>query len=156
MVDIVSQAVRSRMMSGIRAKNTKPEMAIRRGLHALGFRFRIHENRLPGKPDLAFPKFKSVILVHGCFWHGHQCHLFRWPKTREDFWRAKIARNIVVDKSALDALLNLDWRVAIVWECSLKGRAKLPIDAVLSRISNWLKSDEPFLEIEGDEARVLV
>ena len=91
MPDIVSPEVRSRMMSGIRGRDTKPELVLRRGLHALGFRYRISPKDVPGKPDMVFPRYHAVILAHGCFWHGHDCHLFRWPSSRREFWRAKIS-----------------------------------------------------------------
>ena len=93
MADVVDRKTRSRMMSGIRGKNTRPELLIRKGLHARGFRFRLHDKRLPGKPDLVLPKYSAVIFVHGCFWHGHDCHLFKWPQSRREFWRKKITRN---------------------------------------------------------------
>lgn len=89
MSDKVSSEVRKRMMSNIRSKNTKPELILRKGLHQLGFRFRLHHRQLPGKPDMVFPKYRAVIFDHGCFWHGHQCHLFKWPATREEFWYQK-------------------------------------------------------------------
>jgi DNA mismatch endonuclease, patch repair protein len=93
MADIVPKAKRSEMMAGIRGKNTRPEMLVRRALHAHGYRFRLHRKDLPGKPDIVLPKYRAVIFVHGCFWHGHDCHLFKWPKTREDFWIQKIKNN---------------------------------------------------------------
>ena len=110
MADVVSAEVRSRMMAGIRGKNTKPEMIIRRGLHARGFRYLLHDKRLPGKPDLVLPKHRAVIFVNGCFWHGHDCPLFKWPKTRKGFWRTKIARNRENDESAVIALRRSGWR----------------------------------------------
>src|SRR3546814_17067015 len=125
MADVVSIDVRSRMMSGIRSTNTKPEMILRRGLHAAGFRFRLHDRRLPGKPDLVFPRYSAVLFAHGCFWHGHNCHLFRLPATRTDFWAAKIDRNRQVDQRSEEALRNLSIRTGIVWECSLKVRTRL-------------------------------
>src|SRR3546814_5856307 len=97
MADVVSIDVRSRMMSGIRSTNTKPEMILRRGLHAAGFRFRLHDRRLTGKPDLVFPRYSAVLFAHGCFWHGHNCHLFRLPATRTDFWAANINSNRQVE-----------------------------------------------------------
>ncbi len=90
MPDVVSRAKRGEMMSGIRGKNTKPELVIRSALHRAGYRFRLHTRSLPGKPDLVLPKYRAAIFVNGCFWHGHDCHLFKWPGTRKDFWRAKI------------------------------------------------------------------
>jgi len=149
MADVVSVDVRSRMMSGIRSTNTKPEMILRRGLHAAGFRFRLHDRRLPGKPDLVFPRYGAVLFAHGCFWHGHNCHLFRLPATRIDFWAAKIDRNRQVDQRSEEALRTLGIRTGIVWECSLKGRTRLPLDAVLDSCAEWLRSNETTLEIRG-------
>lgn len=147
MVDVVTPDVRSRMMSGIRSKNTKPELAIRRGLHALGFRFRIHDAKLPGKPDIVLPRHRAAIFVHGCFWHGHDCSLFKWPSTRIEFWRPKIERNQQLDSDAEANLLNTGWRCAFVWECALKGRRKLGLAAVLEECAGWIKSDANRLEL---------
>lgn len=149
MADVVSPEVRSRMMAGIRGKNTKPEMLIRRGLHAEGFRYRVHAKDLPGKPDLIFPKYRAVIFVHGCFWHGHNCHLFKWPSTRKDFWRKKIERNLEVDLAAQDRLTRLGWRCCLVWECALKGRSRLPDGEVIAKIAKWLPSKKKKKEIRG-------
>ncbi|MQW32010.1 very short patch repair endonuclease [Sinorhizobium meliloti] len=149
MVDIVTAEVRSRMMSGIRGTNTKPEILLRKGLHALGFRFRLHDRSLPGKPDIVLPRYKAVIFAHGCFWHGHDCHLFKWPSTRPEFWQAKIARNRAVDERTEVALSEAGWRQAIVWECALKGKTRLPLEEVLLACAEWLKSDRPRLEIRG-------
>lgn len=134
-------------MSGIRSKNTKPELVIRRGLHALGFRFVLHDDRLAGTPDIVLPKHRAVILVHGCFWHGHGCSLFKWPATRQEFWRTKIERNKHLDAAAEEAILAAGWRCAVVWECALKGTRKLGLDAVLKRCAQWIDSDEPRLEL---------
>lgn len=151
--DIVSPAVRSRMMAGIRGKNTKPELAIRSALHALGFRYRLHRKDLPGRPDIVFPKYKAVVMVHGCFWHGHDCNLFRWPTTREDFWRTKIDRNIERDRMQHAALIAAGWRIGTIWECAMKGPACLPFEEVVERCVMWLKSDEETEEIQGNAAR---
>lgn len=148
MADVVDPATRSRMMSGIRGKNTKPELMIRKALHARGFRYRLH-CKLPGKPDLCLPKHRAVIFVHGCFWHGHDCHLFKWPSTRPEFWREKIARNRAVDAAAVEKLLAEGWRVATVWECALKGRERLPFDTVLDGCETWLRGAAQTLEIRG-------
>mgnify|MGYP001766130379 CR=1 FL=1 len=153
MVDVVAPAVRSRMMAGIRGRDTKPEMLLRRALHRRGFRFRLHRGDLPGRPDIVLPRWRAVILAHGCFWHGHDCHLFRLPATRADFWRAKIERNRAVDARAMAGLAQEGWRVAVVWECALKGRARLPFDAVIDRCADWLRSDTRTLEIAGHEQR---
>lgn len=136
-------------MSGIRGKNTKPELMIRKALHARGFRYRLHCG-LPGKPDICLPKHRAVIFVHGCFWHGHGCHLFKWPKTREDFWRAKIERNREVDARSMEALVKAGWRVATVWECALKGReATRSFDEVTDLLAHWIVAEEGRLDIVG-------
>lgn len=149
MVDIVPADVRSRMMSGIRSMNTKPELLLRKSLHARGFRFRLHDPNLPGKPDIVLPRYRAVIFAHGCFWHGHDCHLFKWPKTREEFWQKKIARNRAVDAKTLAALRKTGWRHALVWECALKGRTRLSLEQALALLEDWLKSDAEHLEIRG-------
>lgn len=124
MTDVVNPETRSRMMSGIRGKNTKPEIIIRSQLHRLGFRFRIHNTKLPGKPDIVLKKYRAVIFIHGCFWHRHLCHLFKWPKTHPDFWKKKINNNHARDKKILDQLIELNWRICVVWECAIKGSKK--------------------------------
>jgi DNA mismatch endonuclease (patch repair protein) len=140
MADVVTPEVRSRMMSGIRGKDTQPEMIIRRGLHARGFRFRLHDRRLPGKPDLVFPKYRAVIFVHGCFWHGHNCHLFKWPKTREAFWREKIEGNKSRDRQHLSSLKVAGWHALAIWECQLKSASKRDIERVLDAVSEKIQS----------------
>lgn len=149
MVDIVSRDVRSRMMSGIRSKNTKPEILVRSGLHRRGFRYRIHDKNLPGKPDLVFKKYNAVIFIHGCFWHAHDCHLFKWPKSREDFWKKKISGNQERDFLAETKLADLGWRICKIWECSLKGKTRLSSDDMLDKCTKWLISDSPKMEITG-------
>lgn len=110
------------MMSGIQGKNTRPEMILRRALHRAGFRYRLHDKRLPGKPDIVLPKYKTVIFVHGCFWHHHDCKYFKWPKTRPDFWQEKIEGNVERDKKVVRELEAEDWNVVIIWECEFKSR----------------------------------
>jgi DNA mismatch endonuclease (patch repair protein) len=146
MTDIVPPLVRSRMMSGIRAKNTKPELVIRKALHKLGFRYRLHAKHLPGKPDLVLPKYKAIIFIHGCFWHGHNCHLFRWPATRPEFWREKISRNQKNDVLTEEKLLDNGWRVCKVWECAIRGNGTA-FTGVVNEIAQWLKDDTSKLEI---------
>lgn len=153
MVDIVSPETRSRMMSGIRSKNTRPELMVRKALHSLGFRYRLHDSRLPGKPDLTFPKYQAVILVHGCFWHGHGCPLFKWPSSRKEFWRKKITRNQEKDSETLTALRKGGWRVLTLWECALKGRTRWPFEKVIGNISVWLDSTRKTKKIMGIKAR---
>ena len=136
------------MMSGIRGKNTKPELLIRKALHARGFRYRLHCD-LPGKPDICLPKHRAVIFVHGCFWHGHNCALFHWPKTHEAFWREKIRANRERDQGNEDKLSALGWRCAVIWECALKGKERLPSDQAIGRIAEWLVSRQENLVITG-------
>lgn len=136
-------------MSGIRGKDTRPELIIRKGLHRLGYRFRIHVKDLPGKPDLVFPKYRAVIFVHGCFWHGHDCHLFKWPKTREEFWKKKIDGNRERDLEAIQVLRDRSWRVLTVWECALKGKHRLPFNEITQFASDWLRSDISCAELRG-------
>lgn len=136
-------------MSRIRSRDTRPELVVRKGLHALGFRYRANDPRLPGRPDLVLPKFRAVILVNGCFWHGHDCHLFRLPGTRRDFWQQKIDANKERDAHNVRLLTEAGWRVMIVWECALKGRTKLPVDAVIPRVADWLTGAAASSEIRG-------
>lgn len=137
------------MMSGIRAKNTRPELAVRRALHALGFRFRLHSPDLPGKPDIVLPKWKTVIFVHGCFWHGHDCSLFKLPSTRTEFWSEKIVKNRERDRAVIQKLGSLGWRVLTVWECSLKGKGKLDIQVVANLVDHWLREGQGDMEVRG-------
>lgn len=137
-------------MSGIRGKNTKPELLIRKALHARGFRYRLHCD-LPGKPDICLPKHRAVIFVHGCFWHGHRCHLFKWPKTRPEFWREKIERNREVDTSAEAKLAARGWRIGVIWECALKGPRRYPVAKVVDLCQAWLLSETDRLEVQACE-----
>lgn len=124
MVDVVDVATRSRMMAGIGSKNTKPEIQVRRYLHARGFRFRLHDKRLPGKPDVVLPKWKAVIFVHGCFWHWHGCRYFKLPKTNTEFWREKLSANKRRDEANCAQLVALGWRVLVIYECALRNDAE--------------------------------
>ena len=138
MTDIVNPATRSRMMAGIKGKNTKPELLVRKALHARGFRYKLHDKNLPGKPDLVSPKYKAVIQINGCFWHKHDCHIFKWPKSRQEFWKAKILGNVERNIKKHEQIEVLGWRVLIVWECSLKGKTKLPFEQLIDSIELWL------------------
>jgi DNA mismatch endonuclease (patch repair protein) len=133
------------MMSGIRARNTRPEMRLRRELHALGFRFRLHAKDLPGKPDLVLKKHNAAIFVHGCFWHRHRdCRLASTPASNSGFWADKFARNVERDMQATAALRNKGWRVAVVWECGLRRK---DIAIVMEQARQWLLSDDPYIEL---------
>ncbi|RAI94305.1 very short patch repair endonuclease [Paenibacillus sp. FSL W7-1088] len=150
MSDIVSPEERSRMMAGIRSKDTKPEMILRKGLHSLGFRYRLHDKKLPGKPDMVFPRYNAVIFANGCFWHGHSCHLFKWPSSNTEFWRTKITRNMGSDKENIARLQEMGWRTAVIWECSLKGKYRINTEEVVELCAQWLQTiDMTSLEIGG-------
>lgn len=112
-------------MRAVGSKNTKPEIAVRRLAHRLGYRFRLHVKDLPGKPDIVFPRLNKIVLVHGCFWHGHRCRYGRLPKSRLDFWGPKIEANRTRDKRALKSLRSLGWRVLVIWQCQTKDLEKL-------------------------------
>ena len=149
MTDIVDRKTRSRMMSGIKGKNTRSEILVRKALYALGYRYRIYDKTLPGKPDLVLRKYNAVIFIHGCFWHGHNCPLFKWPKTRGDFWKEKIEKNRANDIKVRKMLLGKGWRVLEIWECSLKGRTSLTLGEIIAKVSVWLNGDLRFEEIRG-------
>ena len=149
LADVHDRETRSRNMAAIRGADSRPELIIRKGLHARGFRFRLHNRKLPGRPDLVLPRYRAVIFVNGCFWHGHACPLFKWPKTREEFWRDKIGGNVDRDSRNLHQLRASGWRVGVVWECALKGKGRRDPADVIDRLSQWLSSDGAALDIEG-------
>lgn len=137
MPDIVDPATRSRMMSGIRGRNTKPELVVRRYLHRLGFRFRLHDRRLPGRPDIVLPRYRTVVEVRGCFWHCHGgCRYAARPKSNADFWAAKLRGNVERDARNTAALEEAGWRVLVIWECEVRDTAALEQLAVSIRSGN--------------------
>lgn len=145
MVDIWDKKKRSEVMSKIRPKDTKPEILVRKALFAKGFRYRKNYNKLPGKPDIVLPKYKTVIFVHGCFWHGHEkkdCIDSHIPKSNIDFWTKKIARNKERDKENINKLNSDGWRVITIWDCEIKGKKE--IEVVIQSIINILQ--QPFNE----------
>jgi DNA mismatch endonuclease (patch repair protein) len=150
-IDIVDQQTRSRMMAGIRGKNTKPELALRRAMHAHGFRFRLHSRKVHGQPDLVLPKHHAVVFVHGCFWHRHEgCRYITTPSTRQEFWQAKFEANVARDSAVRTTLLESGWRVATVWECALRKPDQ--VVASVELLSAWLLSDEGQIEIGEEDA----
>lgn len=136
-------------MSGIRSKNTRPELFVRRSLHALGYRYRLHKRDIPGTPDLCLSRFNAVIFVNGCFWHGHDCHLFKVPKTRKNFWIEKISATRTRDGITREKLRNLGWRQLTVWECAIKGKTSLEGMDIVGHIIDWLNSGSQEMEITG-------
>lgn len=149
MPDVVSPETRSRMMSGIRGRDTRPEVALRRALFAKGFRYRLHPKELPGRPDVVLRKHNAAIFIHGCFWHGHDCALFRLPDTRREFWRQKFEGNRDRDIRVRSELEMLGWRWCEVWECSLRGAGRLGLNAVADAVAHWLIGSESTLVIRG-------
>jgi DNA mismatch endonuclease, patch repair protein len=139
-------------MSGIRSKNTRHEVEIRKGLHALGFRYRLHDNRLPGKPDIIFPQYRAVVFINGCFWHAHDCDLFRLPSTNVEFWRRKLLRNSGKDRENNAALRGSSWRVMTIWECSFRGSGRQrekEIARIIVKTVKWLRSKRMTAEIKS-------
>ena len=152
MADIVDVSTRSRMMAGIRSKDTRHELEIRKKLFALGFRYRLHDNNLPGKPDIILPRYRAVIFIHGCFWHVHDCVLFKWPSSRIEFWQKKLLRNKEKDHLTIAALKNMGWRISIIWECSFRGAGKKrekEIDWIVTKVAKWLYSRKKYCELRG-------
>lgn len=150
MPDIVNKKTRSRMMSSVRAKNTGLEWEIRRRLFAMGFRYRLHRKDLPGTPDMVLAGYRSVIFVHGCFWHYHGCHLSSIPKTRQSWWKTKLEGNARHDSLVVSKLQELGWRILTVWECGFRrpgtNRAKA-LDGISIRAATFLRSKRKRLEI---------
>lgn len=140
MTDTVSPATRSRMMSGIKAKDSQPEVLVRRLLFSEGYRFRLHRRDLPGTPDIVLPSRRIVIFVHGCFWHMHEgCRLAKLPTTRPEFWAAKLQANAARDRRSIEQLKALEWRVLRIWECATRNGDA--VEKLLPRIERWISSD---------------
>lgn len=151
MTDVHSRKIRSRNMAAIRSGNTGPELTLRRALHATGLRYRLHDRRLPGKPDLVFPKYRAVVLVHGCFWHGHDCTFFRWPGVRRKFWRAKIMGNRKRDEIVTGRLRREGWRRLVVWECAFRSGDERALATTVEKTIRWLEARSRWRgEIRGE------
>jgi DNA mismatch endonuclease (patch repair protein) len=138
-MDIITPEQRSALMSRIRTKDTGIELTVRKGLHRAGLRYRLGGAGLKGRPDIVLPKYRAVIFVHGCFWHGHDCPLFRTPKSRSAFWKAKIEGNVQRDLRNIAQLQSEGWHVETVWECSLRGRTSAEQAAVCTELVSRLK-----------------
>lgn len=147
MADRLTPEQRRLNMSRVRARDTRPELVVRSILHRAGFRYRLHRRDLPGRPDVALPRHRAAVFVHGCFWHGHDCSLFRMPATRTEFWAAKIEGNRRRDAAAVAALADAGWRSLWVWECALRGRGRLAADDLGARMAGFLAGDEPFSQV---------
>ena len=140
MIDLVDAATRTRMMSGIRSRNTRPERLLRSALHRNGLRFRLHRRDLPGRPDIVVPRYHAAIFVNGCFWHRHEgCRLATTPATRPEFWLEKFRRNVERDRRNESLLLANGWRVAIVWECKLSPSS---VELTADALTAWLRDED--------------
>src|SRR6056297_1216608 len=145
MTDIVDKSTRSRMMAGIRGKDTRPEMVVRRALHALGFRYRLNVRSLPGTSDLVLPKSRAVVFIHGCYWHRHEgCRYATAPATNREFWTLKFAANVARDARNVRDLRGAGWRVGIIWECALKGDR---CDEAITCLAQFLEENERMIVI---------
>jgi DNA mismatch endonuclease (patch repair protein) len=134
-------------MSAVKSGNTTPERILRSALHKSGLRYRLHEKKLPGRPDLVFPKYRAVIFINGCYWHLHGCYKSTIPKTNHEFWKKKLTTNKERDARNLKALKEMEWRVMIVWECAIKGKKSYHIDTMRNIVNDWLHSSIYFFEI---------
>lgn len=149
MIDTVSKAVRSRMMARIRGVDTKPERTVRKLLHAGGFRFRLHQRSLPGRPDLVLKKHRVALFVHGCFWHRHsRCRYSKPPASNSEFWKDKLARNVARDAANERKLIKAGWRVLVIWECAIRDREDR-LHRLSARIADWMTSKRRRGEISG-------
>ncbi|MFD6319827.1 very short patch repair endonuclease [Methylorubrum thiocyanatum] len=151
--DPLTPAQRHLNMSRIRSRDTKPELLLRRALHKQGLRYRLHERSLPGTPDIVMRGRRAIILIHGCFWHAHDCPYGVTPASNAAFWSAKLARNSARDAEQLTALQVDGWRIATIWECALRGRARRIPSDVAETIQRWLEGEEPELQVQGDWQR---
>ncbi len=156
MIDVVDAATRSRMMAGIRGKNTKPEVAVRSGLHRMGLRFRLGGSALPGRPDIVLQKHRTVVFVHGCFWHGHACDAFHLPASNTTFWLEKLQKNVARDRKRVAELKALEWRVLVIWECAVKISTDMRKTSLYRMASDWIVNyDSAYLEFFRDKGNVI-
>jgi DNA mismatch endonuclease, patch repair protein len=155
MTDVLTAAQRQLNMSRIRGRDTKPEMLVRQGLHARGLRYRLHDRKLPGRPDLVFPRHGAVVFVHGCFWHAHGCVLSKLPATRQEFWKQKLEGNAARDRRAIEVLQAAGWRVLVIWECALRGPERLPDETVLDSAADYIRQllGSSSMEVAGESGK---
>lgn len=133
---------RSRIMSAIKGKDTKPEFLVRRALHQRGIRYRLHSKSMPGRPDMVLPRYEAIILVNGCFWHKHNCHLFNPNRSLSPAWSGKIEANVARDRRNLGYYLENGWKVMVVWECAVTGKSRRPLEKLVDSIVSWLKDEQ--------------
>jgi DNA mismatch endonuclease (patch repair protein) len=150
-MDTVDRRTRSNIMASVGQKDTGVELLIRRALHKIGLRYRLHDRSLPGSPDLVFAQYHAVVFVHGCYWHSHGCHRSTIPESRREFWTAKFQANRSRDERTIGVLLNNGWRVLTVWECALRGKTARPSFIIAKAVKTWLVSSENFGEVAGSQ-----
>ena len=148
-MDTVGEAKRSEIMSRVGQKDTGPEMLLRSALHERGLRYRLHDRKLPGSPDLVFPKYHAVVFVHGCYWHSHGCYHSTVPKTRREFWTKKFQDNNERDARKIEQLREKGWRVLVVWECALVGKTSSPAASVADEVFDWLTGKHAMGTVSG-------
>jgi DNA mismatch endonuclease (patch repair protein) len=141
-VDVLKPAQRSFNMSRIRARDSKAELIVRRLLFAAGYRYRLHGRKLPGRPDIILPKWGVIVFVHGCFWHSHGCLRGQRPRTHAEFWQRKLDRNQERDAAVVNRLIESGWRVLVIWECRVRGKAKLDPEILFSRCKKFIEADQ--------------
>jgi DNA mismatch endonuclease, patch repair protein len=140
---------RSKIMASIHSKDTKPELIVRKKLHSLGYRYRLHYKKIIGKPDIVLPKYNAIILVNGCFWHGHDCHLYNPSIKRSQKWEDKIKKNKQRDKKNISIYKEQGWKTLVIWECAIQGKTKLSLDNLFKNIINWLLFENKNKQISG-------
>lgn len=155
MSDVVTKQTRSRMMAGIRSRHTKPELLVRKALHARGFRYSLRLSTLFGKPDIVLPRWKVAIFVHGCFWHSHGCHLSKLPSSNTEFWDKKLHGNQSRDAMVISELVRNGWRVAKVWECATRGKtAQQQFPSLIDILEDWIRNEKHHSLIELSSASI--
>ncbi|WP_338556698.1 DNA mismatch endonuclease Vsr [Erwinia sp. E_sp_B04_7] len=155
MADVHSSETRSKNMRAIRTRDTAIETRLAELMTGLGFSYRVQDKMLPGRPDFILDQYKTIIFVHGCFWHKHHCHLFKVPATRTAFWLGKIDSNVARDKRYIAELTAAGWKVLLVWECSLRGKTRLEEEALTSRLEEWICAGSGNAEIDSEGIRQL-
>lgn len=149
MTDTLTGEQRSQRMAAVRQRDTKPEQEVRSLLHRAGFRFRLTDRRLPGSPDIVLRRWRVAVFVNGCFWHGHDCHLYRLPATRTEFWRAKTVANVKRDERVVSELRAAGWRIITVWQCALKGRTRLTPAELSAALVAAVNCNTPQVDLRG-------
>lgn len=152
MADVLTPEQRHNCMSSVRRENTSPELFLRSILHKAGLRYRLHDRRLRGSPDIVFPRFRAVLFVHGCYWHSHGCYKATLPRSRRKFWKEKFRQNRERDMRDVRSLCKENWRVMIVWQCALKGKESFSPDEIVNIIQRWLHSSDSFCECPNSRA----